>query len=128
MYLYLNRFGDIFISFIGLLILSPFLFIVALLIKIDSKGPIIFKQKRIGKNGKVFSIYKFRSMTVGAEKHGVYEAKNDSRVTRIGKIIRKLSIDELPQFLNILKGDMSIIVPRVIGKGWSRTYNRHITF
>ena len=112
MYLYLKRFGDIFISFIGLLILSPFLFIVALLIKIDSKGPIIFKQKRIGKNGKVFSIYKFRSMTVGAEKHGVYEAKNDSRVTRIGKIIRKLSIDELPQFLNILKGDMSIIGPR----------------
>ena len=112
MYLYLKRVGDIFISFIGLLMLSPFLLIVALLIKIDSKGPIIFKQRRIGKNGKEFNIYKFRSMTVGAEKHGVYESKNDSRVTRIGKIIRKLSIDELPQFVNILKGDMSIIGPR----------------
>lgn len=112
MYLCFKRIGDIFLSFIGLLLLSPFLLIISILIKIDSKGPVIFKQKRLGKNGKVFNIYKFRSMTVGAEKHGVYESKNDSRVTRVGKIIRKLSIDELPQFVNILKGDMSIIGPR----------------
>lgn len=112
MYLAFKRFMDMLISFIGLVILFPFLIIVGILIKIDSKGPIIFKQQRIGKNGKVFNIYKFRSMTVGAEQHGVYEAKNDVRVTRMGKLIRKLSIDELPQFINILKGDMSIIGPR----------------
>lgn len=112
MYTFFKRIGDIFFSIIGLLTLSPFLLVVSILIKIDSKGPVIFKQKRLGKNGNVFNIYKFRSMTVGAEKHGVYESKNDSRVTRVGKIIRKLSIDELPQFINILKGDMSIIGPR----------------
>lgn len=112
MYLFIKRVADIFLSIIGLIILLPILLVVSLLIKIDSKGPIIFKQKRIGKLGKIFNIYKFRSMTVGAEKYGVYESKNDSRVTRIGKIIRKLSIDELPQFINILKGDMSIVGPR----------------
>jgi len=112
MYLAFKRFMDILISFIGLVVLFPFLILIGLLIKIDSKGPIIFKQQRIGKNGKVFYIWKFRSMTLGAEKHGVYESKNDSRVTRIGRFIRKLSIDELPQLVNILKGDMSIIGPR----------------
>lgn len=104
--------GDILVSLIGLLILSPFLIIIGIMIKIDSKGPVIFKQKRIGKDGKIFDILKLRSMAVDAEKQGVYESKNDVRVTRIGKIIRRLSIDELPQFINILKGDMSIIGPR----------------
>ena len=111
-YLFIKRTYDFVLSIIGAIILSPLLLFTALLIKIDSKGPVIFKQNRIGKNGKVFKIYKFRSMTVGSEKQGVYEAKNDVRVTRIGKIIRKLSIDELPQFFNIIKGDMSIIGPR----------------
>ncbi len=112
MYKFFKRFMDIFISLIGLIVLFPFLLIVALVIKIDSKGPVFFKQDRIGKNGKVFKIYKFRSMTVGAEAQGVYETKGDTRVTRVGRVIRKLSIDELPQFINILKGDMSIIGPR----------------
>ena len=112
MYKYFKRFYDVIVSLIGLIILSPFLIIIAILIKLDSKGPIFFKQDRLGLNGKVFKIYKFRSMTVGAEKQGVYELKNDSRVTRVGRVIRKLSLDELPQFINIIKGDMSLIGPR----------------
>src|SRR5690554_1373427 len=112
MYKYLKRFLDFVVSFLMLILLSPLLLLVSILIKIDSRGPIIFKQDRLGKNGKVFKIYKFRSMVINAEKHGVYEAKNDLRVTRVGRIIRKLSIDELPQLINIIKGDMSIIGPR----------------
>lgn len=108
----IKRFFDIIFSLIGIIILSPLLIIVSLLIKNDSKGPIIFKQKRIGEFGKVFNIFKFRSMVEDAEKGGVYELKGDNRVTKVGKLIRKTSIDELPQFVNILKGDMSIIGPR----------------
>lgn len=109
-----KRFLDITASFLGLVLLSPLLLAVSLLIKIDSRGPVIFRQKRIGRNGKVFEIYKFRSMCVGAEKtgSGVYSGKGDARVTRIGKILRATSIDELPQLLNILKGEMSFVGPR----------------
>lgn len=98
----------------GLVLLSPLLLAVSILIKIDSRGPVIFRQKRIGRNGKVFEIYKFRSMCVGAEKtgSGVYSGKGDARVTRIGKTLRATSIDELPQLLNILKGEMSFVGPR----------------
>lgn len=103
---------DIILSIIGVLILSPLLIIVALAIKIDSKGPVIFKQKRLGLNGSEFNIYKFRSMCNNAEKDGVYCEKGDARVTKIGKFIRATSIDELPQFFNIIKGEMSIIGPR----------------
>ena len=111
---FLKRFIDIFFSLLGIIITSPILLIVAILIKIDSKGPVIFKQQRIGKNGKVFNIYKFRSMVVGAEQtgSGVYSGKGDKRVTRVGKILRATSLDELPQFFNLLKGDMSFIGPR----------------
>ncbi len=114
MYKFFKRFSDVIISFLGLIILSPVLAITALLIKIDSKGPVIFKQQRLGKDGKVFDIYKFRSMCVGAEHtgSGVYSGKGDARVTKVGKFIRATSIDELPQLVNILKGDMSIIGPR----------------
>lgn len=109
-----KRFLDVTASFLGLVLLSPLLLAVLLLIKIDSRGPVIFRQKRIGRNGKVFEIYKFRSMCVGAEKtgSGVYSGKGDARVTRIGKILRATSIDELPQLLNILKGEMSFVGPR----------------
>jgi len=109
-----KRFLDVTASFLGLVLLSPLLLAVSILIKIDSRGPIIFRQKRIGRNGKVFEIYKFRSMCVGAEKtgSGVYSGKGDARVTRIGKILRATSIDELPQLLNILKGEMSFVGPR----------------
>ena len=106
---YIKRGIDFSLALIGLIVLSPILLIVAIAIKLESEGPVIFKQKRIGKNGKVFEIYKFRSMCVGAEKGGVYEKKGDSRVTKVGRIIRATSIDELPQFVNIIKGDMAII-------------------
>lgn len=109
-----KRFLDVTASFLGLVLLFPLLLTVSILIKIASRGPVIFRQKRIGRNGKVFEIYKFRSMCVGAEKtgSGVYSGKGDARVTRIGKILRATSIDELPQLLNILKGEMSFVGPR----------------
>lgn len=115
-YLKIKRALDIVLSIFGIIILSPLLIITSILIKLTSKGPIIFKQKRIGKDGKVFEIYKFRSMVVGAEKigTGVYSKKGDTRVTKIGKIIRATSIDELPQLFNILKGEMSFIGPRPV--------------
>lgn len=111
---YIKRILDLSLALIALIVLAIPMAIVAAAIKLDSAGPVIFKQKRIGKNGKVFEIYKFRSMCVGAEKtgSGVYSGKGDARVTRIGRIIRATSIDELPQLINILKGDMSFIGPR----------------
>lgn len=114
MYKYVKRFIDIVISILALIALSWLLLITAVAIKLESKGPVIFKQERLGKGGKVFKIYKFRSMCVGAEKtgSGVYSGKNDARVTKVGKIIRATSIDELPQLINILKGDMAFIGPR----------------
>ena len=110
----IKRFLDIILSFIGISILLLPMLIIALLIKIDSRGPVLFCQKRIGKGGRVFNIYKFRSMCVGAESmgSGVYSGKGDKRVTRIGKILRATSLDEIPQFFNILFGHMSFIGPR----------------
>lgn len=114
MYKYIKRFIDIFLSFIMLIVLSPILLIIALLVKIDSKGPVIFKQERIGLNGKVFKILKFRTMCVGAEqmKGGVYSDNSDPRITRVGRILRATSGDELLQAINVLRGDMSFIGPR----------------
>lgn len=114
MYTKIKRGMDIVFSGLFLLAGAIPLLVVALLVKIDSKGPALFKQERLGKDGKPFWIYKFRSMVVGAEKtgSGVYSGKNDARVTKIGKILRATSIDELPQLINILKGEMSFIGPR----------------
>lgn len=114
MYSIFKRSIDFIIAGVALIVLSPFLLITAILIKLDSKGPIIFKQERLGKNGVPFKIWKFRSMCVGAEKQGtgVYSYKGDARITKVGKIIRATSIDELPQLVNILKGDMALIGPR----------------
>ena len=114
MYSIFKRTLDFIIAGVALIVLSPFLLITAILIKIDSKGPVIFKQERLGKNGIPFKIWKFRSMCVGAEKKGtgVYSYKGDSRITKVGRIIRATSIDELPQLVNILKGDMALIGPR----------------
>lgn len=115
-YFAIKRILDVIFSLLGLIILSPILLITAIAIKLESRGPVIFKQKRIGKDGEVFNIYKFRSMVVGAEKigTGVYSRKGDNRVTKVGNFIRMTSIDELPQLVNILKGEMSIIGPRPV--------------
>ena len=105
---YIKRFLDIILSFFALIILSPIILISMLAIKIESRGPVIFKQKRLGQYGKEFEILKLRSMCVGAEQNGSgqYSYKNDPRVTKVGKIIRACSIDEFPQFINIIKGDI----------------------
>jgi len=120
----LKRMVDILLSSAVLLVLSPVLLLVIAAIKIDSRGPIFFTQQRMGKDGKVFLLYKFRSMITGAEdlfakvveeKGGDlirFKAKDDPRITRVGKILRKLSIDEVPQLMNVLKGDMSLVGPR----------------
>lgn len=112
--LFLKRAMDIIISLIGLIVASPVMLLVALAIKLEDKGPVFYKQKRVTVNGKVFDILKFRSMIVNAEKDG--ESKpatdNDPRITKVGKIIRAIRIDELPQIINILKGDMSVVGPR----------------
>ena len=109
-----KRLVDIILSIIGITICLIPMLIIAVLIKLDSPGPVLFKQKRIGYKGKVFNILKFRSMCVGAEHtgSGVYSGKGDARVTRIGNILRKTSLDEIPQFFNTLVGDMSFIGPR----------------
>ena len=109
-----KRIIDIIIALLVLIIGCIPMLIIALIIRIDSPGPAIFKQDRLGGGGKVFKFYKFRSMRVNAEHtgSGVYSGKGDPRVTKIGKILRATSLDELPQFINILKGEMSLIGPR----------------
>jgi undecaprenyl phosphate N,N'-diacetylbacillosamine 1-phosphate transferase len=112
MYPAIKRIIDVLVSACGIIILFPVLLVTAIAIKMESRGPVLFWQDRIGRNGRTFKMIKFRSMCVGAEKGGVYSTKDDLRVTRVGRFIRATSIDELPQFANILKGDMSLIGPR----------------
>ena len=112
-YLFVKRAFDIIVSFGAILILLVPMLIVSALIYIESPGPVIFKQERLGKGGKPFMMYKFRSMRLDAEKNGPqWAVVNDDRCTKIGKIIRVWHIDELPQFVNVLKGEMSIVGPR----------------
>ena len=110
----MKRVLDIIISLLVLIVLSPIFLIAWIAVRLDSKGPALFKQTRLGLGGKEFTLYKFRSMVMNAEHtgSGVYSGHNDARVTRVGKILRATSIDELPQAVNILKGDMSLIGPR----------------
>ena len=109
-----KRMLDIVLASLALLLLSPLMLLTMLAIKLNSKGPVFFKQTRLGRNGREFKIIKFRTMVVNAEHigSGVYSNDNDPRVTKVGKILRKTSIDELPQAWNLLKGDMSLIGPR----------------
>ena len=111
---FIKRLLDIVLSVLGIVICCIPMLIIAIAIKIDSPGPVIFKQKRLGYKGKVYEIWKFRSMCVGAEQtgSGVYSGKGDARVTRVGNILRKTSLDELPQFFNTLVGSMSFVGPR----------------
>ncbi len=123
-YYVVKRAIDILGAALGIILLSPLMIIIALAIKIESKGSIIFVQERVGKNGKIFRMYKFRSMVVNAEEllsklkdknemsGPMFKVKNDPRVTKVGRFIRKTSIDELPQLFNVLKGEMSLVGPR----------------
>lgn len=113
--LFIKRLIDLFGSMIGAIIISPILIIVALLIKLTSKGPVFFKQERLGKDGKTFKILKFRTMVVNAEKIGdglSVKSENDNRITRIGRLLRATSLDELPQLFNVILGQMSLVGPR----------------
>ena len=124
LYEVIKRTIDIVASFTGLILLSPLILIVSMLIKLESKGEVIFKQKRVGLNGKEFYMYKFRSMVINAEElkeqlesqnemsGPMFKIKDDPRITKVGKFIRKTSIDELPQLINVIKGDMSLVGPR----------------
>lgn len=112
--LFLKRQMDFWASLIILIILSPLFLIIAVLIKLDSKGPVLFFQKRAGKDGKIFKIWKFRTMVKNAEKTGLglRVSENDLRITNIGRFLRRFGIDELPQLKNIIFGEMSIVGPR----------------
>ena len=137
-YDFIKRFTDIVCSAIAIVLLSPFFIIISIAIKATSKGPVIFVHKRVGKNGKKIGIYKFRSMVMNAEEliekftpeqkeefKKNFKLKNDPRITKIGKFLRKTSLDELPQLFNILKGDLSIVGPRPIMEVETKIYGEY---
>ena len=120
---------DIILAPILLILLFPFAFIVALIHKIESPGPIFYKQLRAGKNGEPFYLIKFRTMIQDAEKHGrKFATKNDPRVTKIGRIMRKLRLDEVPQLINVVKGEMSLIGPRPERPEFIEKFSKQIPF
>ena len=108
----LKRIFDIISSLFGLILLSPFMIIIAILIKLDSKGPIFFKQVRVTKNGREFKIFKYRTMKIGSDKDSQITVGKDSRITKVGDFLRKYKLDEIPQLINVLIGDMSLVGPR----------------
>lgn len=110
----IRRLVDIIVSSLSLIALSPFFLIIGVLIKMDSEGKVFFRQERVGKGGKVFRIYKFRTMMKEAEKKGsgYFIERDDPRITRVGRFLRRISLDELPQLINVLKGEMTLIGPR----------------
>ena len=135
----IKRILDVILSSIGLVILLPVFALIGIAIKIESKGPIFFKHTRIGKNGKIIKIYKFRTMVENAEQlikdftpeqkkeyAEYYKLAKDPRVTKIGKILRKTSLDELPQLINIIKGELSLIGPRPVVNGEIEKYGENI--
>jgi lipopolysaccharide/colanic/teichoic acid biosynthesis glycosyltransferase len=110
---FVMRLVDIIFALIGLVFIFPLFFLIALLIKLETRGPVLFVQKRLGLHRKEFNVFKFRTMRVDAEKDGPQWAKEDDpRATRVGRILRKLHLDELPQIWNVLKGDMALVGPR----------------
>jgi lipopolysaccharide/colanic/teichoic acid biosynthesis glycosyltransferase len=117
---------DFLFSLVGLIILSPVFLLVALLVKLTSKGPVFFKQTRVGKDGKDFKVYKFRSMYVDADKRGLLTVGGkDNRVTATGYYLRKFKIDELPQLINVIKGEMSLVGPRPEVRRYVDMYSEH---
>ena len=118
------RFFDFLFSFLGLILLSPFFLLIALFIKINSSGPVLYKQSRIGLNGAEFSVHKFRTMRLNSDKLGLITVGGrDPRVTPIGYYLRKYKLDELPQLINVLSGDMSLVGPRPEVKKYVDLYN-----
>lgn len=108
-----KRLFDLVTAFVGCVLFSPLMLVAAVGVRLESKGPVIFKQERLGMSGKTFVIYKFRSMRIDAEAGGpAWAKKNDGRITRFGRFLRKYHVDELPQLINILRGDMSMVGPR----------------
>jgi lipopolysaccharide/colanic/teichoic acid biosynthesis glycosyltransferase len=119
----MKRLFDVIVSFLGLIVLSPILILIAIVVKVNSKGPVFFKQKRVGRSGKPFILYKFRSMTLfQLATEGIFEPGNVSRVTAVGKFFRRLKLDELPQLINVLIGDMSLVGPRPEVGNWVAVY------
>ena len=108
----LKRIFDIILSLFGLIILLPFMLIIAIFIKLDSKGTVFFKQVRVTKNGREFKIFKYRTMRVGSDKYSQITVGKDDRITKIGSFLRKYKLDEIPQLINVLIGDMSLVGPR----------------
>lgn len=108
----LKRIFDIILSLFGLIILLPFMLIIAVFIKFDSKGPIFFRQVRVTKGGKEFKIFKYRTMKVGSDKYSQITVGKDGRITKIGSFLRKYKLDEIPQLINVFIGDMSLVGPR----------------
>jgi exopolysaccharide biosynthesis polyprenyl glycosylphosphotransferase len=127
-YLVIKRVQDILFSLIGLLLSSPILILVSIIIKIEDGGSIFFLQNRVGFGGKIFKIIKFRTMKVGSEKGNKYTQKNDTRITKIGEFLRKTRIDEIPQFINVLKGEMSVIGPRAEWDELVDEYKKEINY
>ena len=120
----MKRLMDIFFSLIGLIVLFPLFLVIALIITLDSKGGVFYKQIRVGKDGKDFKLFKFRSMAVGSDKKGLLTVGgNDSRITKPGYFIRKYKIDELPQLINVFIGDMSLVGPRPEVRKYVDLYN-----
>jgi len=119
----IKRAFDLLVSGSGLLVFSPVSLLIAIAIKLEDRGPVLFTQERVGRHGRVFLAYKFRSMVVDAEKEmgAVQATENDPRVTRVGRLLRATAFDELPQLLNIFKGDMSVVGPRPLRPGEADT-------
>lgn len=124
-YLVAKRLFDLLFSLAGLLLFSPLFLLIALWVRLDSRGPVIFTQQRVGKEGKLFRIYKFRTMVPDAERQGTaITVANDRRVTACGAFLRKYKLDELPQLVNILKGEMTLIGPRPEVPHYVRLYTK----
>lgn len=121
----IKKIVDFFVALIALILLSPFFLFIAVLIKLDSRGPVFFKQERVGKDGKIFKMWKFRTMAEGSDRvekgHEIFE--NDPRITKLGKFLREWTIDESPQFVNIFLGDMSLVGPRPLPEYHVKNYN-----